>query len=210
MYGSHLLTSTLEHIQRHRRRSKRLHGRHWDEDGCRGCRWEKSVAPKCISSCKESKTNRSRSPFITSCMLAGFSLNNPLHQIIVARYSQDLHIDFDNFVCCLIRLELLFSESFLCSTSFITQPLRSEWWCLCSACLFFLPDTFKTLDEDGDGVISLGLSQVTASRHAVKWLLLERRGTLIGTCVVVHSGWTWRWCKRNIFRSICWRCLFMV
>uniref|UniRef100_A0A3B5A9K2 Calpain-2 catalytic subunit-like n=1 Tax=Stegastes partitus TaxID=144197 RepID=A0A3B5A9K2_9TELE len=49
---------------------------------------------------------------------AGFSLNNPLHQIIVARYSEpDLTIDFDNFVCCLIRLESLFtlrhvSESF--------------------------------------------------------------------------------------------------
>ncbi|TNM99870.1 hypothetical protein fugu_012903 [Takifugu bimaculatus] len=60
---------------------------------------------------------------------AGFSLNNPLHQIIVARYSQDLHIDFDNFVCCLIRLELLFN-------------------------------TFKALDEDGDGVISLSFFEV--------------------------------------------------
>lgn len=41
----------------------------------------------------------------------GFSLNNPLHQVIVARYSEpDLSIDFDNFVCCLIRLEFLFSE----------------------------------------------------------------------------------------------------
>uniref|UniRef100_A0A672G8Z9 Calpain-2 catalytic subunit-like n=1 Tax=Salarias fasciatus TaxID=181472 RepID=A0A672G8Z9_SALFA len=42
---------------------------------------------------------------------AGFSLNNPLHQIIVARYSEpNLTIDFDNFVCCLTRLELLFGE----------------------------------------------------------------------------------------------------
>uniref|UniRef100_A0A3Q1E924 Calpain-2 catalytic subunit n=1 Tax=Acanthochromis polyacanthus TaxID=80966 RepID=A0A3Q1E924_9TELE len=42
---------------------------------------------------------------------AGFSLNNPLHQIITARYSEPcLTIDFDNFVCCLIRLESLFSE----------------------------------------------------------------------------------------------------
>ncbi|XP_028325370.1 calpain-2 catalytic subunit-like [Gouania willdenowi] len=40
---------------------------------------------------------------------AGFTLNNPLHQIIVARYSEpSLTIDFDNFVCCLIRLEYLF------------------------------------------------------------------------------------------------------
>uniref|UniRef100_A0A671YNQ9 Calpain-2 catalytic subunit n=1 Tax=Sparus aurata TaxID=8175 RepID=A0A671YNQ9_SPAAU len=56
---------------------------------------------------------------------AGFSLNNPLHQIIVARYSDpNLTIDFDNFVCCLIRLESLFN-------------------------------TFKTLDKDGSGEIEL-------------------------------------------------------
>ncbi|XP_035029078.2 calpain-2 catalytic subunit [Hippoglossus stenolepis] len=60
---------------------------------------------------------------------AGFSLNNTLHQIIVARYSeQDLSIDFDNFVCCLIRLESLFK-------------------------------TFKTLEKDGTGHIELGFSQ---------------------------------------------------
>ncbi|XP_076020378.1 calpain-2 catalytic subunit-like isoform X2 [Genypterus blacodes] len=40
---------------------------------------------------------------------AGFSLNNALHQIVVARYSEPgLTIDYDNFVCCLIRLEILF------------------------------------------------------------------------------------------------------
>ncbi|XP_034464858.1 calpain-2 catalytic subunit-like [Hippoglossus hippoglossus] len=60
---------------------------------------------------------------------AGFSLNNPMHQIIVARYSEpDLSIDFDNFVCCLIRLELLFK-------------------------------TFKILERDGTGHIELGFSQ---------------------------------------------------
>ncbi|XP_068597464.1 calpain-2 catalytic subunit-like [Brachionichthys hirsutus] len=56
---------------------------------------------------------------------AGFSLNNPLHQIVVARYSEpSLTIDFDNFVACLIRLELLFN-------------------------------TFKELDEEGSGRIKL-------------------------------------------------------
>ncbi|XP_061601823.1 calpain-2 catalytic subunit-like [Cololabis saira] len=60
---------------------------------------------------------------------AGFLLNNPLHQIIVARYSDsNLTIDFDSFVSCLIRLELLF-------------------------------DTFKTLDKDGDGEIEVKLME---------------------------------------------------
>ncbi|XP_070772477.1 calpain-2 catalytic subunit-like [Enoplosus armatus] len=56
---------------------------------------------------------------------AGFSLNNPLQQIIVARYSEPcLTIDFDNFVGSLIRLESLFN-------------------------------TFKMLDKDGSGKIEL-------------------------------------------------------
>uniref|UniRef100_A0A3B5AN65 Calpain-2 catalytic subunit n=1 Tax=Stegastes partitus TaxID=144197 RepID=A0A3B5AN65_9TELE len=43
---------------------------------------------------------------------AGFSLNSPLHQVLVARYSeQDLTVDFDNFVSCLVRLETMFGES---------------------------------------------------------------------------------------------------
>ncbi|KAJ8361469.1 hypothetical protein SKAU_G00179940, partial [Synaphobranchus kaupii] len=60
---------------------------------------------------------------------AGFSLNNALHQIIVARYSDpNLTIDFDNFVGCLIRLETLF-------------------------------DTFNSLDKDKSGEIELNLQQ---------------------------------------------------
>ncbi|KAI3363081.1 hypothetical protein L3Q82_011740 [Scortum barcoo] len=62
-------------------------------------------------------------------VLAGFSLSNPLHQIIVARYSEpDLSIDFDNFVCSLIHLESLFN-------------------------------IFKTLDKDENGQIELGFME---------------------------------------------------
>ncbi|KAJ8366097.1 hypothetical protein SKAU_G00149280 [Synaphobranchus kaupii] len=60
---------------------------------------------------------------------AGFSLNNPLHQILVARYSEpDLTIDFDNFVSCLIRLQSMFK-------------------------------TFKSLDEGDTGEVELDFQQ---------------------------------------------------
>lgn len=40
---------------------------------------------------------------------SGFKLNCQLHQVIVARFAdEELVIDFDNFVRCLIRLETLF------------------------------------------------------------------------------------------------------
>ncbi|XP_051939955.1 calpain-2 catalytic subunit-like [Hippocampus zosterae] len=40
---------------------------------------------------------------------AGFSLNNAIYQLLVARYAEpDLTLDFDNFVGCLMRLEIMF------------------------------------------------------------------------------------------------------
>uniref|UniRef100_A0A8K9XE33 Calpain 11 n=1 Tax=Oncorhynchus mykiss TaxID=8022 RepID=A0A8K9XE33_ONCMY len=40
---------------------------------------------------------------------AGFSLNNAIHQILVVRYGEaDMTIDFDNFVACIMRLEMMF------------------------------------------------------------------------------------------------------
>nr|XP_023663480.1 calpain-2 catalytic subunit-like isoform X2 [Paramormyrops kingsleyae] len=60
---------------------------------------------------------------------AGFLLNNPLHQIVVARYSEaDLTIDFDNFVGCLIRLEAMFK-------------------------------IFKSLDTDNSGMVSFNFAE---------------------------------------------------
>ncbi|KAJ4919196.1 hypothetical protein JOQ06_000145, partial [Pogonophryne albipinna] len=41
--------------------------------------------------------------------LRGFTLNNTIYQLLVARYSDpDMTIDFDNFVGCLMRLEMMF------------------------------------------------------------------------------------------------------
>uniref|UniRef100_A0A4W5PBW3 Uncharacterized protein n=1 Tax=Hucho hucho TaxID=62062 RepID=A0A4W5PBW3_9TELE len=40
---------------------------------------------------------------------AGFKLNNRLNQVLVARYAENEVIDFDNFVCCLVKLGAMFS-----------------------------------------------------------------------------------------------------
>ncbi|XP_010866482.3 calpain-1 catalytic subunit [Esox lucius] len=39
---------------------------------------------------------------------AGYKLNNRLNQVLVARYAENEVIDFDNFVCCLVKLEAMF------------------------------------------------------------------------------------------------------
>ncbi|KAM9316867.1 calpain-2 catalytic subunit [Gastrophryne carolinensis] len=43
---------------------------------------------------------------------AGFRLNTQLHNLLVSRFAndEDLSIDFDNFVRCLLRLEMMFSK----------------------------------------------------------------------------------------------------
>lgn len=54
----------------------------------------------------------------------GFKLNKKLYELIITRYSEpDLAVDFDNFVCCLVRLETMFRE---CPTwlPLPTEPLR--------------------------------------------------------------------------------------
>ncbi|KAL7978229.1 hypothetical protein Chor_014768 [Crotalus horridus] len=43
---------------------------------------------------------------------AGFKLNKRLYELIITRYAEpDLALDFDNFVCCLVRLETMFLDT---------------------------------------------------------------------------------------------------
>ncbi|KAL7877032.1 hypothetical protein SRHO_G00036750 [Serrasalmus rhombeus] len=65
---------------------------------------------------------------------AGFTLNNTIHQLLAARYGEtDMTIDFDNFVACVTRLEMmfkLFKKIDAHSTGFIELDLTQ--WLSCS------------------------------------------------------------------------------
>ncbi|KAK2489617.1 hypothetical protein MC885_010281 [Smutsia gigantea] len=52
---------------------------------------------------------RLQSPALNPSPGPGFKLNKKLYELIITRYSEpDLAVDFDNFVCCLVRLETMF------------------------------------------------------------------------------------------------------
>ena len=78
------------------------------------------------------------------CVPAGFRLDNPVHQILVARYSEsDLTVDFDNFVCCLVRLESMFS------TYRLDRDFNSSPSALC--CVTVCVTAEATREEVGEG-----------------------------------------------------------
>lgn len=62
--------------------------------------WEKNLQNSVASSV-----------FGSLLLLPGFKLTNNLFQLIILRYTEDdMSVDFDNFVTCLVRLETMYSE----------------------------------------------------------------------------------------------------
>lgn len=56
---------------------------------------------------------------------SGFRLNNQLYDIITMRYAnENMNIDFDSFISCLVRLEAMFSKS---ATRSFASP-QQKWF----------------------------------------------------------------------------------
>lgn len=56
--------------------------------------------------------------------LSGIKLTTKLFQTLVSRYSDSELVDFDNFTCCLVKLEAMFSRFSCCShtSCFFSTP----------------------------------------------------------------------------------------
>uniref|UniRef100_A0A4W6DQL9 Calpain 1, (mu/I) large subunit b n=1 Tax=Lates calcarifer TaxID=8187 RepID=A0A4W6DQL9_LATCA len=57
----------------------------------------------------------------------GFKLNNKLYQMLIARYADNEIIDFDNFTCCLVKLEAMFMVFSFYSSCSVVSP---QWLCM--------------------------------------------------------------------------------
>lgn len=129
-------------------------------------------------------------------ILAGFSLNNALHQIIVARYSEpNLTIDFDNFVCCLIRLETLFSE--LLSSWPHSCPTDTHALCnvMTLSCIYY-----RHLQDLGQGWVWSDWAGFHGGKrkprhNTQQWFTAH---TLTRAGVFIHSGWMWQCCRGTL------------
>uniref|UniRef100_A0A3Q3IXK8 Calpain 1, (mu/I) large subunit b n=1 Tax=Monopterus albus TaxID=43700 RepID=A0A3Q3IXK8_MONAL len=74
----------------------------------------------------------------------GFKLNNKLYQMLVARYADNELIDFDNFTCCLIKLETMFSTY----------------------------TAFHALDKGGTGAVEMNITEVDVAAPVQVFFLM--------------------------------------
>lgn len=71
-----------------------------------GGRGQSHCCELCVCACAVMTCSFCRSPH----PYLGFKLNNRLYQMLIARYVENETIDFDNFTCCLVKLEVMFSR----------------------------------------------------------------------------------------------------
>lgn len=105
----------------------------------------------------------------------GFQVNNAVLQSIVNRYADAQYaIDFDNFVGCLIKLEMLFSKCQQAQQVFHMLTRRHVH----NTCIFISVsqlEIFKALDRADKGKMELDIQQVCERMTKVTGLFQMRQ-----------------------------------
>uniref|UniRef100_A0A3P8U439 Calpain 8 n=1 Tax=Amphiprion percula TaxID=161767 RepID=A0A3P8U439_AMPPE len=111
---------------------------------------------------------------------AGFHVNSQVLQAIVSRYADHQYaVDFDSFVGCLIKLEMLFSKcqqtkQHHISISHIDLYHSHGMFTLLGSVFLSLSEMFKALERDDSGKIELDMQQVSEKmRKAVVCCVLQ-------------------------------------
>ena len=105
--------------------------------------------------------------------------------MLVARYAENEVIDFDNFVCCLVKLEAMFSMSH-------ESPQKCFWkflkYLICVFLLykeFFLStEAFQELDRENTGTVELNITEVF--KHcSLNYIICSIHVTVIPTIILI-------------------------
>lgn len=122
-------------------------------------------ALSCVCSCAVMTCGLCPSPtFYYPNLHPGFKLNNQLHQMLIARYAENETIDFDNFTCCLVKLEVMFSRFSRTVVSYLANAnhycLTLADWKLLFILSLLLAGTFQQMDPNETGSVEMNIAEV--------------------------------------------------
>lgn len=116
----------------------------------------------------------------------GFQVNSAVLQAIVSRYADAQYaIDFDSFVGCLIKLEMLFSKCHRTQHYHFSISHIDLWHIHIASVSFcsFYPEIFRTLKRADSGKIELDIQQVC--KRITKAVGVSTLAVQTARCIIV-------------------------